>query len=57
MIGDGHEVGLATEIAQHLQGATESGLGIDQPVMAMQAAQEFRELPGFGESGRGAGAA
>ena len=57
MVGDGHAVGVATEIAQHLQGTTESGLGIDHPVMAMQAAEEFRELLRVGESGRGAGAA
>ncbi len=55
MIGNGHAVGVATEIAQHLQGTTESGLGIDDPVVAMQAAEEFRELLGVGKSGRGAG--
>ncbi len=57
MIGNGHAVGVATEIAQNLQGTTESGLGIDDPVVAMQAAEEFRELLRVGESGRGAGAA
>ena len=55
MIGNGHAVGVATEIAQNLQGTTESGLGIDDPVVAMQAADEFRELLGVGKSGRGPG--
>ena len=49
MIGNGHAVGVATEIAQHLQGTTEGGLGIDHPVVAMQAADQARELPGIGE--------
>src|SRR5437899_11723212 len=35
MIGDGHAMGVATEIAQHLHGTAESGLGVDHPVMAM----------------------
>ena len=52
MIGNRHAMGVAAEIAQHLQGTTESGLGIDHPVMAMQAADEFRELLGIGESSR-----
>ncbi len=56
MIGNGHAVGVATEIAQHLQGTTESGLGIDHPVVAMQAAEQFRELLRVGKSGRRAGA-
>src|SRR5271167_4478175 len=55
MIGNGDAVGVATEIAQHLQRTAEGGLGIDDPVMAMQAADEFRELLGVGKSGRGPG--
>src|SRR6516162_5856029 len=38
-------MGVATKIAQHLHGATESGLSIDHPVVAVQAADELRELP------------
>ena len=57
MIGDGHAMGVAAEIAQHLHGATESLLGIDNPVMSVQAADEFCELQRIGESGGGASAA
>ncbi len=53
MIGNGHAVGVATEIAQHLQRTAEGGLGIDDPVVAMQAADEVRELPGVGRAAEG----
>ena len=33
LIADGHAVGIAAEIAQHVSGSTKSGLGIDHPVM------------------------
>ena len=33
MIGDGHAMGVAAEIAQHRQGTTEGLLGIDDPVV------------------------
>jgi hypothetical protein len=45
-------MGVATEIAQHLQGTAERGFGINHPVVAMETADELRELPGVGESGR-----
>jgi hypothetical protein len=35
MIGHGHAMGVATEMAQHLHGTAESGLGVDHPVVAM----------------------
>jgi hypothetical protein len=57
MIGNGHAMGVATQIAQHLRGAAESGLSIDHPVVAVQAADEFCELLAVGESSRGASAA
>ena len=50
MIGNGHAMGVAAQIAQHLKRATESGLGIDHPVVAVQTANQFRELRGVGES-------
>src|SRR5206468_8880745 len=50
MIGKGHAVGIATEVAQHLHRTAESGLGIDHPVVAVEAADQLRELPGVGES-------
>ena len=57
MIGDRHAMGVATEIAQHLQGTTEGGLGIDDPVVTVQAADEFGELLWIGQSGGGTSAA
>jgi hypothetical protein len=33
MIGDGHAMGVAAEIAQHLHRTTEGGFGIDDPVV------------------------
>lgn len=33
LIADGHAVGIAAEIAQHVSGSTESRLGIDHPMM------------------------
>ena len=53
MIGDGDAMGVAAEIAQHLHRSTEGGLGIDDPVVAVQAAEEFGELLGIGEGGAG----
>ena len=44
MIGNGHTMGVATQIAQHLQGATEGRLGIDHPVVAVQPTDQFSEL-------------
>ena len=37
-------MGLAAEITQHLHGSTEGGLGIDDPVVAVQASDEVCEL-------------
>ena len=48
---------VAAEIAQYLQGTTEGGLGIDDPVMSVQAANEFGEPLRIGESGSRTGAA
>ena len=50
MIGNGHAMSVAAEIAQHLQGPTEGLLGIDDPVVTVQAANEFGELLRIGES-------
>jgi hypothetical protein len=38
MIGDGHAMGVAAEIMQQLHGSTEGGLGIDDPIVAVQSA-------------------
>ena len=56
MIGDGHAMGVAAEITQHLYGSTEGGLGIDDPIGAVQSADEFTELLGVGQTGCGTGA-
>ena len=53
VIGDGHAMSVAAEIAQHLQGPTEGGLGIDDPIVAVQAAHKFRKLLRVGQRGGG----
>jgi hypothetical protein len=50
-------MGVTTEIAQYLQRPTEGLLGIDDPVVAVQAAEEFGKLLRIGESGCRTGAA
>jgi hypothetical protein len=57
MIGDGHAMGVAAEITQPLHGTTEGWLGIDDPVVSVQAAEEFGKLLRIGESGCRTGAA
>ena len=57
MIRNRHAMGVAAEIVQHLHRTTEGLLGIDDPVVAVQAAEEFGELLGIGESGCRPGAA
>ena len=46
-------MGVAAQIAQHLHGPTEGGLGIDHPVVAVQAAHESSELLRIREGGGG----
>ena len=43
LVGDGDAMGVASEIAQHMMGITEGWLGIDDPVLAEQWAQEGAE--------------
>ena len=57
MIRDGHAMGIAAEITQHLYGPAEGGLGVDDPIVAMQSSQKFSELLRVGQSGCRAGAA
>jgi hypothetical protein len=33
VVGDGHAMGIAGKITQHMMGAAEGGLGIDDPVL------------------------
>jgi len=43
VVGNGHAMGVAGQIAQHMLGTTEGWLGIDDPVLAEQWAQEGAE--------------
>ena len=43
VVGDGHAMGVAGEIAQHMMGSAEGWLGIDDPVLTEQGAQEGAE--------------
>ncbi len=57
VVGDGHAMGVAGEIAQHMMRPTEGWLGIDDPVLAEEWTQEgaecllvFQRLERSGES-------
>jgi len=57
VVGDGHPMGVAGEIAQHMMGSAKGWLGIDDPVLTEQGAQEgaegllvFERLESSGES-------
>jgi hypothetical protein len=43
VVGDGHAMGVACEITQHIMGAAERWLGIDDPSLTEQGAQEGTE--------------
>ena len=43
VVGDGDTVSVAPEVTDHLLGAAEGGLGIDDPVLAKQRAQKRPE--------------
>ena len=43
MIGNGDPMSVAAKISQHLRGAAEGGLGIDNPVLAKQRSEKRRE--------------
>ena len=45
MVGDGDAVGVARQIMQHVLGAAEGRLGIDDPVLSIKRAQEEGEAP------------
>ncbi len=49
-------MGVTPKIAQHLKGTTKGGLGIDHPVVTVQAADQLSELCRVGQSRGGAGA-
>jgi hypothetical protein len=43
VVGNGHAMGVASEIAQHMMGTAERWLGIDDPVLPEQGTQEGTE--------------
>ena len=43
VVGDGHAMGVAGEIAEHRMGTAEGWLGVDDPVVTEQRAQEGAE--------------
>ena len=43
MVGDGDAMGIASQIMQHMFGSAEGRLGIDDPVLAIERAQEDGE--------------
>jgi hypothetical protein len=43
MVGDGYAMGVAGEITQHMMGTAEGWLGVDDPVLTEQGAQEGAE--------------
>jgi len=43
VVGDGHAMGVAGEITQHMVGAAERWLGINHPVLTEQGTQEGTE--------------
>jgi hypothetical protein len=43
VVGDGHAMGVAGEIAEHMMGTAERWLGVDDPVLTEQGTQEGAE--------------
>ena len=43
MVGDGHAMGVATQIVEDILGAAKGRLAVDHPLVAEQGAQEGRE--------------
>src|SRR5258706_6178445 len=49
MVGDGHAMGVAAEILQHILGATEGTSQVDDPVLSKQWPEPSSEDLGFAE--------
>lgn len=56
MVADGHAVGVAAEIAQHLLGSAEGRLGVDKPLLPAEPGEQFLEPCRIAELGGGAAA-
>src|ERR1700730_13625136 len=55
MVGEGHAMGVAGEIAEHMMGTAEGRLGVDNPVLTEQGTQERAEGLLVGERLKGSG--
>src|SRR4029077_5347443 len=55
VVGDGHAMGVAGEIAEHMMRTAEGGLGVDHPVLTEQGTQERAEGLLVGERLKGSG--
>ena len=49
MVGDGHAMGVAAEILQHIFGAAKGTFQVDDPVFSKQWPEPSREDLGFGD--------
>jgi len=49
MVGDGNAVSVASQIMEHVRGASERRLGIDDPVLPIKLAKETGEALAFSE--------
>ena len=49
MVGDGHAMGVATQISQHVFGATEGTFQVDHPVLSVEWSQPGGEDLGLSE--------
>jgi hypothetical protein len=52
MVGDGHAMGVAGQIAEHVRGTAERGFGVDDPVLSEQGTQKSAEGFSFCEGCR-----
>jgi len=50
VVAEGDAVGVAAEVGEHLRGAAEGGLGVDDPGRAAQSAQEIADVEIGGQS-------
>ena len=57
MVGNSHAVSVTAEIPKHLPRTAESRLGIDDPILSMEAAQKFAEPVLIGQRSGSSGAA
>ena len=55
MIGNGHAMGVAAQIAQHLYRTAKDRFGVDHPVLTVQGANQLSKLLGIRERGGWAG--